>query len=174
MKIILFIIVSLNQCFSCSWKMRARENYEINSIETSNEKLKYKGLSNTINMWCEKPYDYSIGLAYSSIFSNIETKELASFGKEIKLMNISAEYKYFMNDFLKNFFARPSIGYAKLRPDVGASKDGWFSYLGLGYEYPFKKFGLSLEVAYKYPILKDDIKIKTIQPSLGFHFYKMI
>ena len=90
--------------------------------------------------------------------------------------NIGLEFKYFpkiLSDFI---FLRPGAGYSKLRVDQGDKKEfyGQYAYLGLGYEIPKDDFGLALEMAYRYADYQEAIYIKTITPSIGFHFYKKI
>lgn len=172
-KVLFFLIIS--NALASQVKMRAREHFEVHEVSTPQVLEVYKGLTNTITLAIEKPYKYSYGLSFSPILANLEASNSDSFfGNKITQQNIGVHLKYFLNKSLKNTFARIASGYSKLEVDRGSRKEffGLYSYLGIGYEIPYDKFGLALELAYRYADYNDSIIVKTISPSIGFHFYK--
>ena len=63
------IYVILCYCISSillaqSFKLRIREQYEVNTIKFNGMNYKYNGFSNTLNFWYEDPYNISVGLSY--------------------------------------------------------------------------------------------------------------
>jgi hypothetical protein len=175
-KLLLFIfIVSIQSAISANLKMRAREHFELHEVNSKAGMEMFRGLTNTINLWWEEPYNYSFGLAFSPVIASIkEVEDDSSFGEKITQQNIGLEYKFFLSSIHKSLFSRLGIGYSKLEADSGPRDEyyGQFSYLGLGYEIPMNNFGLALEMAYRHADYNDDLYIKTITPSIGFHFYK--
>lgn len=134
----------------------------------------YKGLSNTVNVYYEVPFNYSIGFALSPVLpglSNLEQKTANSpLGDEIMLTTYGLEVKYHFGQF----FIRPGVGYAYLKSDEGNRRDGKFTYLGFGYEFQLKHFGLALELAQRETELNNGTDISTYTPNIGFHFYKYL
>lgn len=178
MKFILlsFIILISDIAFAGKIKVRAREHYELLKIKTDNTTDKYKGLSNTVNIWWEEPYEISYGISISPILSSLrEEDDNSTFGKKIKTINAGVELKYFPKKLFRYLYLRPGLSYTILKPDkIIANRSGYSAYLGLGYEIPFKKFGLALEFAYRYSELEMNTIIETITPSIGLHFYSEI
>jgi hypothetical protein len=177
MKKIIFItfIFFIQTSFSANIKMRAREHFELHEINNKTEKEMYRGLTNTINLWWEVPYDYSFGLSFSPVISSIKAVEKDSiFGQKITQQNIGLEYKFFLSSIHTSLFSRFGLGYSKLEVDYGSNNEyyGQFYYLGLGAEIPMGNFGLALELAYRYANYNDNLYIKSITPSIGFHLYK--
>lgn len=162
----LFILISINAAQAQNFKMRAREHYEVHTIDNQ----KFKGLSNTINLGWEKPYEYYYAFSISPIISGLKSKDIGPLGEKIRFLNFGFELKYFVLD---KFFVRPAVGYSLLK-SYGSLDDlkGYFLYTGIGYEYPFKKFGLAIELAYRYANLSENIEVHSITPSIGFHFYE--
>ncbi len=176
MKYILLSLIILfsDSVFAGKIKIRAREHYELLKIKTDSSEDKYKGLSNTINIWWEEPYDISYGVSFSPILSGLREEDSNStFGKKIQTINAGVELKYFPKKLIRYLYVRPGLTYTILRPDnLIQNRNGYSAYLGLGYEIPFSKLGLALEVAYRYSDLDQNTTIETITPSIGFHFYK--
>jgi len=173
--ILLTLVLSIQSSFSASLKMRAREHFEFHEIYSSTDMEMYRGLTNTINLWWEDPYNYSFGLAFTPVIASIsEVEKDSAFGEKITQQNIGLEYKFFLSFIDTSLFSRLGIGYSKLEVDDGPKDEyyGQFSYIGLGYEIPMNNFGLALELAYRYANYNDNVYIKTITPSIGFHFYK--
>ncbi len=177
MKIILYIILIFNisELFAGEVKFRAREHYEVITIKDNDNSEKYKGFSNTVNIWWEKPYDISFGLSFSPIFSSLKGEEDSIYGEKVKIINAGLELKYFYKQLLKYMYFRPGLSYTILKPDTSLkNRTGMSGYLGIGYEYPFKKFGLAFELAYRYSDLEHDTRIEAFTPSVGLHFYKSL
>ncbi len=156
------------------FKVRAREHFEIHTIDVSGTEVEYKGFSNTLNFWWEKPYDISYGFSFSPVISNLEAQGQELLGEDITYWNIGFELKYHFLKSHKSFFVRPGIGYSLLKPGNSIEDaSGYFLYAGIGYEIPFKNFGLALELAVRHSKLSDDITVKSFTPSIGFHFYEV-
>ncbi len=170
------ILLSLIPCFAYSqkFKVRAREHFETHTIDSNGTEAEYKGLSNTLNFWWEKPYDISYGFSLSPVLSNLKAQDQELFGEDITFWNIGFELKYHFLKSNKSFFIRPGIGYSLLKPGNNVKDaSGYFLYAGVGYEIPFKNFGLALEMAVRRANLSDDISVNSFTPSIGFHFYEM-
>ena len=174
MKYLFFILLIPSFSFAQKFKVRAREHFEIHTIDVNGIETKYKGLSNTLNFWWEKPYDISYGFSLSPVFSNLEAQDSPILGNDITFWNIGFELKYHFLSANKSIFVRPGIGYSLLKPDNSVEDaSGYFLYTGIGYEIPFKSFGLALEFGVRYSDLSDNITVESITPSIGFHFYDM-
>lgn len=174
-KVFVFCVLLMSQVAIAGdfeFKIRAREHFETHKFSSASIDTTYRGLSNTINLWWEKPYDISYGFSVSPILSGIRNKEVsAPFGEEIILVNYGFEMKYFLKSLLSQLYVRPGITYAELSGDQTFTKSGHSLYLGLGYEYPFERFGLAFEVAHRYTELTEGITVNSFTPSIGFHFY---
>lgn len=171
--IISIILFSSTAVQAYTFKIRAREHVESNTISYSGGETTYKGLTNTINLWWEKPYDISMGFSVSPIIAGIRADDYTKpFGDEVTIVNYGFELKYFgLKKLLPQVYVRPGLTYSELTPDNGVTSSGHAVYLGIGYEYPFEKFGLALEYAHRHSILSDGITINASTPSIGFHFY---
>lgn len=173
MKYFFLFLISTN-ALAFNFKMRAREHYEVHEIYNKDKIDHYRGLTNTINLWWEKPYDTYFGLSFSPILASIkEVKEDSQYGEKITQQNIGLEFKKFLSSKL---FYRLGLGHSNLETTKGAEKNfkGNYGYLGLGIEIPFDSHGLALELAYRYADYEKGIYIKTFTPSVGFHFYKSL
>ena len=92
----LFIFLLLTTDALSAIKVRAREHYEVHSITQRQEKSVYRGFSNTMNIWYEKPYVYSVGLAISPILGSSKAADSSNepYGSSLTLVNIGLEYKF--------------------------------------------------------------------------------
>lgn len=172
--IVLTTLTSLNT-FALNFKVRAREHFTHHEVHSNNSLEVYKGLTNTINMWWEKPYEYSFGFSFMPVIAGLRADDKDSpFGEKITHQNIGVEFKYFPKIISDQFFIRPGLGYSRLETNRGDKKNyyGNFIYLGAGVEIPMDNFGLALEMAYRHSNYSHDIYIKSITPSIGFHFYE--
>lgn len=171
-----FLILLFSLCsYAANFKVRAREHVEIHELHNTNSIEMYKGLTNTINAWWEVPYQYSFGFSFSPIIASIKADDSDSaYGEKITQQNIGFEIKNFFTKSVEHLFSRLGLGYTRLETTRGDTKNffGNYAYLGLGYEIPYDQFGLALEMAYRYADYNDNLYIKTISPSIGFHFYK--
>lgn len=177
MKLFLFISLITFNALAYNLKMRAREHFEVHELHTAQSMDIYSGLTNTINIWFEEPYDTYFGLSFSPVIAGIKAKNDDPYGEKITQQNIGFEYKKFPQSlFTKDFYYRLGIGYSKLETTSGGVKNyfGSYSYIGLGREIPFNNFGLALEMAYRYNDYNRGLYVKTITPSVGFHFYKTL
>lgn len=176
MRIILLLALLSSQAYS-SIKVRAREHYELHSIQEGGETSVYRGFSNTMNIWYEKPYDYSFGLAISPILGSSKAAgtDDEPYGSRLTLVNIGLEYKVFPHKLLAQTYTRFGAGYSQMLTEQGPDNSTGFNlYSALGYELPLKDFGLALELGYRYTKLSNDISINSFLPSIGLHFYKLI
>ena len=161
---------------SASIKMRAREHVTYHEIHSSSQIQIYKGLTNTINIWWEEPYEYSFGISFMPVLAGLRSaKDSNTFGDKVTHQNIGLEYKFYPKIISDWLFLRPGLGYSMLETNGHNTKDyhGKFAYLGVGVEIPYDRLGMAIEMAARYSDY-DDIYMKSITPSIGFHFYKDI
>lgn len=155
-------------------KIRAREHFEWHSIEVSKKQETYFGLSNTINIGREIPFESYYGLSFSPILGSAESKDsnLQDIGTDIQLLSVGGEFKHFPTKNYPSLFIRNGIGFNQLTTngDIKTS-DGCFLYSGVGWETKIKTFGLAIELAGRVSKMKNDIFIKSFTPSIGLHFY---
>lgn len=167
---VLFVFSSLSVS-AFEFKMRAREHYETHKVLAS-KNIEYKGFTNTINLWWEKPYDISVGFFFSPLLAKFyNDSPNFGYGKEFRFLATGVELKYFPKIY--NFYLRSSLGYSKIKDSNSIlDEDGLSLYFGLGYEFSLKNFGLALEVAQRKSYYSNSVEVDTFSPSIGFHFYK--
>lgn len=154
-----------------AWKFRAREHFDFHQIQFGDESAPYRGLSNTINFWYERPFDSAFGLSFGPLLgsANNSNPNSSTFGQKITLYHWGLEYKKYL---LRGFFTRPSLGWSYLNSSGSEnSRDGFYAYLGAGYEFKISSIGLALEIAARHSWLARDVSALSITPSLGLHFY---
>ena len=101
MKKFVLVLVVLCQpalAYADGWRFRAREHFEMHHIKAKGQSFDYTGTSNTINFWYEKPHEYAIGLAGGPVLGNADSDDSpspSSLGKEVKLITLGIEAKYF-------------------------------------------------------------------------------
>lgn len=173
--IFLSFLFCCSSVFSLDFKMRAREHYEINKVKSGLFSSTFKGLSNTVNIWWEKPYKYSFGFALSPVLSGLSSSEASPLGEEIKIYHFGLEGKYFPRLLINKLYLRSGLTYSMLKPDLlEDTLKGYGLYLGIGYEIPFKMFGLAIEMGTRYTKLDKGYEVNSTIGSLGFHFYKSL
>jgi len=157
-------------------KVRAREHYESMQLRTDTDRATYAGLSNTINIWWEDPYRYSIGLAGGPLFGRIFSKKpLPGFAGEISVRHFGVEFKAFPDAALTPVFLRAGLFDCTVRSRGEAKNPHGFSQLiGVGYEYDFRGVGIAPEVSWRWLQISDRIFGVGIAPAIGVHFYKNI
>ncbi|MCR9206383.1 MAG: hypothetical protein NXH75_17510 [Halobacteriovoraceae bacterium] len=166
----LFLIVT-----SAHAKFRAREHFDYVNLKYKNNSYTYRGLSNTINYFFkETPKKESYGLGLSTLGNNVENKNLSTspFGESINLYQVDFEFKYFLKDYSKNFYLRHGTGLSFLESDKNFF--GVHLQQAIGYEVPFKHFGLAWEFSAQYGFFEKGLRMGTIGAAIGFHFYKML
>ena len=171
---VFILLLATEEAEAYDFKFRAREHYEIHNITAGGQDYKFRGLSNTINAWFEKPYDFSIGLAFSPVLAGIKADETYAIGEKLTLYNVGIEAKYFPKLLSDYLYGRGGVGYSHLENSGLGKQDGYNVYFGLGYEIPFKSFGIALEAAIRQVELNNDISDQIFTPSVGLHFYKML
>jgi len=156
-------------------KVRAREHVDLHDIVFDDDSdTAYRGLSNTINVWWEKPRIYSIGLAFNPIFgsANSDDNHDARLSDKIKLITLGAEGKYYHRDIAPSMFSRFGLGYTRLDTDGPIGDiDGYHAYVGVGWEFDVNGVGIALEMAYRQSRLEQSTFVHSITPSIGVHFY---
>lgn len=157
-------------------KLRAREHFvDGHSIQlSSTSKATYSGLSNTLNIWQEVPFKYSIGLSISPILGSPKASDVgnAPLGEKIKLEVYGIEGKYFPLNQLKGFL-RMGLGYTKLKGAGNTGKyEGYSYYMGVGWEFPVWKIHLAPEFAFRKSNLSHEVTVNSTVVSLGVHFYE--
>ena len=164
------------QANSAQWAVRAREHFESHEYKYSGQKIKYTGLTNTINIWREEPYKWALGLALGPVIGSAKEKNSgAALGEEIQLSILGVEGKYFPFAGQIDLFTRLGITYSKLDTEMGPDDpDGIGYYAGVGYEFRTEMLGIALEFGIRYVDLSSDITGTIVTPSIGFHFYDML
>ena len=156
-------------------KFRAREHFIDNHVIKFKDgtQTEYGGLSNTLNIWYEIPFHYSLGLSLSPIIGSPSTKDpLATLGSKIQLQVCGIEGKYYPVSGFKGF-VRGGLGYTRLSASgVYDGVNGSSYYIGLGWEFPVWKIHLAPEIALRKSQLSDGVEIDSTIFSIGFHFYK--
>ena len=176
---LIFVILSpLRQSLALDdIRLRARENYEIIDMEFQGQTQQFQGLSNTFNLWFERPFDISYGLAGGSIFSGFSPdgqNQIPGLSNEIKVDFLGFEVKWFLySQGNQGLFFRPGIYWQNLKSRGRAGKiQGSAYYLGMGYEFLiYKQLSLSPEIAVKRGEAQD-YSWQAVVVSVGLHFYR--
>lgn len=164
--------------------MRAREHYETITLKglgqpSDNLSATFAGLSNTINIWYEKPFHYYFGLAGSPIFATlpiISAQDAAlGVGRRIRLVHLGVEGKVFPTSALSNTFLRLGVYHANLESNgtLGV-RTGLSGLVALGYEWNLAGIGLAPEFAYRVGQLGQGLSFSGTAPAIGLHFYGSI
>jgi len=169
-------LVASEKALAGDIKVRAREHIDFHDIALNDgSDITYRGLSNTINLWWEKPRIYSIGLAFNPIFGSASSDKShdARLGDKIKLITLGAEGKYYHRNISPNLFSRLGLGYTRLNTEGYLGDiDGYHGYIGAGWEFDVKGIGIALEIAYRQSRLERGTIVDSITPSIGVHFYR--
>ena len=156
-------------------RVRAREHYEQIQVE-SDRRANYIGFTNTINVWYEQPFHYSIGFAGSPIFARLRTTEAPSgLSREIRLVHLGIEGKAFPAPDTAHVFVRLGGYQAQMVTggDLGRIK-GTSALGGLGYEFNWGGIGIAPEMSWRRGNLANDVSFAGTAPAIGVHFYKML
>lgn len=178
--IALCVLTSCASAFASAFdniRVRAREHFETHRYKFGElgKSETYRGLTNTINIWYERPFEYSIGLALGPVLgaarSDGPSEALPQAGGKIQLAVAGVEGKYFPIAGVKAF-TRVGVAWHSLTTNgtYGAVK-GWGYYGGLGWEIPTKWVSIAPEIAYREVFLAHDITGRIFTPSIGLHFY---
>jgi hypothetical protein len=156
-------------------RVRAREHFEAHRYKADGlgGDFEFRGLTNTINLWYEKPFHYSVGLAFGPVIGSAKAKDASTeFGETVKLWVAGVEAKYFPYSAEHLWFIRLGLSWHRLETDGRFnSVDGWGSYLGLGREFPIGMVSIAPEVAFRKVFLERGVEGDVVTPSIGFHFY---
>lgn len=158
-----------------NYAFRARENYDFLKFSGTNISEKYAGLSSTINLYNEIPYNLSYGLSLTLPLGTIQADGVTSpLGEEIDLWQFGGDIKYFPLENLKAFL-RGTLTYTLLKSDrLNDDPSGVGFYVGLGWEVPiYKGLALAPEVGYRHMELENDLSANSLLLSLGLHFYSI-
>ncbi len=169
-------LVMLGQATAGDIKVRAREHFDFHDVAFgSGSGSAYAGLSNTINVWWEKPRIYSIGLAFNPVIGSARASGDydTRLSKRIKLIMLGVEGKYYHRDIAPSLFSRVGLGYTQLdtKGSIG-DIDGYHVYVGAGWEFDVKGVGIALEMAFRQSRLERGVIVNSITPSIGVHFYR--
>jgi len=169
-------LVIFEQATAGDIKVRAREHFDFHNINFDGDSdTSYRGLSNTINVWWEKPRIYSIGLAFNPVIgsANARGDYDARLSNKIKLITVGMEGKYYHRYITPNLFSRFGAGYTRLDTNGPAGNaDGYHAYIGAGWEFDVKGVGIALEMAFRQSRLEQGIVVNSVTPSIGVHFYR--
>ncbi len=165
------------------FRARAREHFEWVrlTIPGEIEPVRYFGLTNTLNLWMEKPFHYAIGFAGGPMLgSATATSEVpAGFDPKARFWHAGVEAKYWIIDHPPSPFVRGGV----LLTGFDACGDSYFStcddgllkgigaYAGVGLEFMVWKIGVAPEFALRQTRFENGAKAIAITPSIGFHFY---
>ncbi len=159
-------------------RIRAREHFETHSYKLgrTGQKESYKGLTNTINIWYERPFEYSFGLALGPVIggarSDGPSEASPHLGGEIQLAVAGLEAKYFPVRNWKGFL-RGGVSWNSLRTNGTYGRlNGYGYYGGVGWEIPIKWVSVAPEIAFRRVHLAQDVTGDIFTPSIGLHFYK--
>lgn len=158
-------------------RMRARESFQDLQFERQGQKENYRGFTNTFNLWYEKPFQHSVGLAGGSVLGSLKRQgeqNLIGFGKSVQIDFVGAEWKAFVYSTNKQgVYLRSGLYWQNLKTKGTASDQPGSGYLfGAGYEFlVYKSMSLSPEVAFRAGETKN-YRWTGYSISLGVHFYK--
>lgn len=179
--IIIFVSGFSPFAHSFSWdsiRVRAREHFEIHKYKLgeTGQTETYKGLTNTINIWYERPFEYSVGLALGPVIGGARSDGPSEagprFGGDIQLAVAGLEAKYFPVSGLKGFL-RGGLSWNSLRTNGTYERlNGYGYYGGVGWEIPIKWVAIAPEIAFRRVHLAQDVTGDIFTPSIGLHFYK--
>ncbi len=161
---------------SGKFRMRARETYNWLKFEGQGEEEVYRGLSNTFNLFYEKPFNYSYGLAFGSLLSSLSASTtLTGLSKDIFIYFIGFETKvFFLNLGGHGFFARPGVFYHQIQNEgARGNLDGVSLLTGVGYEFLITK---SVSLAPELSLRSGEsgpFSWQGLTFSLGVHFYQL-
>jgi hypothetical protein len=158
-----------------NYKFRARESYEWLQFKSDSQKEAFQGLSNTINFFYEKPFDYSYGLAAGSLFSGLSSENgLPGLSRDIDIFFIGFEGKlFFFGGSRQGLFTRPGLFFHQIQNDGARGNiDGVSLLTSLGYEFfVYKDIALAPEIAFKSGE-SGPYSWQGLTLSLGLHFYQ--
>ncbi|VAW89892.1 hypothetical protein MNBD_GAMMA18-2305 [hydrothermal vent metagenome] len=170
------VLVMFEKVTAGDIKVRAREHFDFHNVSLNNsDDTSYRGLSNTINVWWEKPRIYSIGLAFNPIIGSASANGDydARISNKIKLITLGMEGKYYHRDIAPSLFSRLGLGYSRLNTNGSIGDiDGYHVYVGAGWEFDVKGIGIALEMAFRQSRLEQGGIVNSITPSIGVHFYR--
>lgn len=167
-----FFLLPISFVSAENWKFRAREHFEIHSLKVNDQNFSFQGTHNTFNFWYEKPFNYSIGFAFGPLLGAATNQEDAAssfFGEKIHLLHLGIEGKYFPWKTEK-LFGR--LGFYGTELDkAGTDLRGVSFYGGFGWEFLYKNVGIALELGYRHSELAEGVRVGSLTPSIGIHFY---
>lgn len=173
----MLVFLSPQDAFCGSFRIRLREHFELLSVryESLNDSENYFGLTNTANLWYEKPMHFSIGLAMGPVLGSAKSvNDSAPMGTDpkIRLWNFGIEGKYFFRPEKSPWFGRIGVtgNLLDTRGSAGTLGGGGY-YLGLGFEAKVWKLGIAPEIAFRHVFLEQGSRIYVFTPSIGVHFY---
>ena len=155
-------------------RLRAREHFEWLSVKygPARDTERYFGLTNTINVWYEEPFQYAFGLAVGPVIGSADSRNSPPIGtgSKIRLWNIGLEGKAFFFPEENGFFGR--IGFTANILDTGGTLGnllggGYY----LGWETRIGKLGVAPELAFRHVLLEQNSQVFAFTPSIGLHFY---
>jgi len=169
------VLIAPYMTYAGEIKARAREHIDFHRISFSDGgNNSYSGLSNTINIWWEKPRIYSVGLAFNPILGSAmaDSEPDIRLSDEVKLITLGMEGKYYHRYVTNKLFSRLGLGATRLDTNSNIDNvDGYHAYIGAGWEFDVKGVGIALEMAFRHSRLAQNIVVNSITPSVGVHFY---
>lgn len=156
-------------------RLRAREHYEVLEVAGDGFTSTYSGFTNTLDLWYEVPFRYSLGLAGSPLFATLHSRNAPpGVSQTVRLVHLGVEGKVFPLEDVGIFarlgtFASTLSSYSTAGTLNGESVLG-----GLGYEWKLGGVGLALELDVRDGRLAQHVSFSGTAPCVGVHFYKML
>lgn len=175
--LIMILFMANMNAFAAEFHVRAREHFDTVSIDSDEQSFSdtVSGIVPTINFWFEVPYYWAIGLSWGLMFiNNDDYQGVTGVSDNMELTKTGVEAKYWFSRE-GGLFTRLGISQNDLATQGSYGKlTSVGTYLGVGWEFKFEKWGLALEAARREISFDHDLKISTFSPSIGFHFYGYI
>ncbi len=153
--------------------LRAREHYETVDVTSPDGRATFSGFTNTIDLFYEVPFRYSLGVAGSPLFATLSGKgHLPGLGDTIRLVHLGCEGKAFP------FEGWPVFGRLGVYRTTLASRDaagtlqGESVLFGLGFEVDLGGIGLAPEMSWRRGELSQAVGFVGLAPAIGVHFYR--
>lgn len=155
---------------------RFREHYDLTQLRTAAGNTTYGGLSSSVNLFYEKPLEWSLGLVFNPVVAGrdkqLGTANLALPSK-IRIWHYGIEYQRFVLAEPEKYglFARVGASFDVFDVKYATTRYGGSYYLGLGWEQRIGGVGIAPEVAFRHMVFEKDIQALAFTPSLALRLY---
>lgn len=174
----LYLFAIISPPVLASWKdirFRAREHFEVQEFKMGSVRETYKGATNTLNVWYERPFNFSVGLAAGPILGASRANDSdfqPQMGDKVILRWQGLEGKYFPWGESLKVFVRGGVYAHQLTTNGDLGRlTGWGSLAGVGIEIPIGVVSIAPEFSVRQISLSDNVSAFILSPAIGFHFY---